>query len=393
MWSPSHTASDAKHTKMMSREESDERAHFKKVIDAFKNYRGDSVDRISRTRDQIKRLPLDQQNMLERHGYLKGLSALETCVELNYVVIQDIIADAAGLFENAQMMGPPIAAANTEIEEGEGDKGNVSRIKPRPKTSVDDIEKVQSTLKQFMRDWSSEGAAERQACYDPILSELVRAFPDGNCRNETRVLVPGAGLGRLAFEIAKLGFNSEGNEFSLFMLVASNFVLNKCKAVNGYKIYPWIHQVSNNLRIDDMTRHISIPDVDPNELIEDSLFSMTAGDFLEVYADVEYAGAFDCIVTCFFIDCAHNINDFIELIHKILKPGGRWINLGPLLYHYADAPGKASIEPSYEVVHNLIKEVGFTFDYEDIGIEATYCQNSLSMLHYKYKCIFFTCIK
>ena len=196
-------------------------------------------------------------------------------------------------------------------------------------------QKVQSTLKQFMRDWSSEGAAERQACYDPILSELVRAFPDGNCRNDTRVLVPGAGLGRLAFEIAKLGFNSEGNEFSLFMLVASNFVLNKCKAVNGYKIYPWIHQVSNNLRIDDMTRHISIPDVDPNELIEDSLFSMTAGDFLEVYADVEYAGAFDCIVTCFFIDCAHNINDFIELIHKILKPGGRWINLGPLLYHYA----------------------------------------------------------
>ena len=63
MWSPSHTASDAKHTKMMSREESDERAHFKKVIDAFKNYRGDSVDRISRTRDQIKRLPLDQQNV------------------------------------------------------------------------------------------------------------------------------------------------------------------------------------------------------------------------------------------------------------------------------------------------------------------------------------------
>ena len=63
MWSPSHTASDAKHTKMMSREESDERAHFKKVIDAFENYRGDSVERISRTRDQIKRLPLDQQNV------------------------------------------------------------------------------------------------------------------------------------------------------------------------------------------------------------------------------------------------------------------------------------------------------------------------------------------
>jgi len=372
----------------------DERAHFKKVIEAFANYKRDSIDRLTRTRDQIKRLPLDQQNMLERHDYQKSLSALETCVELNYAVIQEIIDDAAGIFENAQMMGPPPdVVANAATEEGKGDEGKGDRVKPRARTSVDDMEKVQSTLKQFMRDWSGEGAAERRACYDPIFTELLRAYPDINSRNEVRVLVPGAGLGRLAFEIAKLGFNSEGNEFSLFMLVASNFVLNKCKTVNSYKVYPWIHQITNNLRTGDTTRHISFPDVDPNELIEDSIFSMTAGDFLEVYADVEYAGAFDCIVTCFFIDCAHNIIDFIELIHKILKPGGRWINFGPLLYHFADVPGKASIEPSYDIVHNLIEEVGFTFDHEETGLEATYCQNALSMLHYKYKCVFSTCRK
>ena len=41
------------------------------------------------------------------------------------------------------------------------------------------------------------------------------------------VLVPGAGLGRLAFEIARLGYSCQGNEWSLFMLFASNFVLNK----------------------------------------------------------------------------------------------------------------------------------------------------------------------
>ena len=44
---------------------------------------------------------------------------------------------------------------------------------------------------------------------------------------EVSVLVPGAGLGRLAFEIARRGYTCQGNEFSLFMLFASNFVLNK----------------------------------------------------------------------------------------------------------------------------------------------------------------------
>jgi carnosine N-methyltransferase len=44
---------------------------------------------------------------------------------------------------------------------------------------------------------------------------------------EVQILVPGAGLGRLAFEIAKRGYSCQGNEFSLFMLFASNFVLNK----------------------------------------------------------------------------------------------------------------------------------------------------------------------
>lgn len=44
---------------------------------------------------------------------------------------------------------------------------------------------------------------------------------------DTKILVPGAGLGRLAFEIARRGYTCQGNEFSLFMLFASNFVLNR----------------------------------------------------------------------------------------------------------------------------------------------------------------------
>lgn len=74
-----------------------------------------------------------------------------------------------------------------------------------------------------------------------------------------------------------------------------------------------------------------------------------------------YAGAWDAVVTCFFLDTASNVVEYIEVISKILKEGAVsttnccwlhsylqcsqiskliawqvWINLGPLLYHFAD---------------------------------------------------------
>jgi len=48
---------------------------------------------------------------------------------------------------------------------------------------------------------------ERDACYEPIKDALIRHFantPDED-RLNIRVLVPGTGLGRLSYEVAKLG--------------------------------------------------------------------------------------------------------------------------------------------------------------------------------------------
>lgn len=84
------------------------------------------------------------------------------------------------------------------------------------------------------------------------------------------------------------------------------------------------------------------------------------------------------VVTCFFIDTATNILSYIETIHKILKEGGTWINIGmcfilavigattnmitgPLLYHFEDAPNESSIELSLEEVKRVSKDIGFQF--------------------------------
>lgn len=42
---------------------------------------------------------------------------------------------------------------------------------------MNDMEKVQSTLKQIVRDWSKDGEEERAACYDPIIQEIEANFP------------------------------------------------------------------------------------------------------------------------------------------------------------------------------------------------------------------------
>lgn len=53
------------------------------------------------------------------------------------------------------------------------------------------------------RDWSSQGARERQAVFPTVLDGLQQHF-DGNV-SQKKVLVPGSGTGRLASDIADLG--------------------------------------------------------------------------------------------------------------------------------------------------------------------------------------------
>ncbi len=65
------------------------------------------------------------------------------------------------------------------------------------------------------------------------------------------------------------------------------------------------------------------------------------------------------VVTCFFIDTARNVIDYIEKIWHVLTPGGYWLNLGPLMYHYSNIANENSIELSYEQIRKVIEKIGF----------------------------------
>ncbi|CAO3684472.1 unnamed protein product [Rhizopus microsporus] len=266
----------------------------------------------------------------------------------------------------------------------------------RPPVSPMDMDKVRSTLKQFVRDWSKQGERERKLTYDPIIQELNTLYQHvpADKRGDIRVLVPGAGLGRLAFDIASQGFSCQGNEFSYYMLFGSHFILNRVKEVNEYSIYPFIHSYSNIKSDLDQLSPIKVPDVLPAHLPSTVDFSMVAGDFVEVYGQQENNfEAWDVVVTCFFIDTAKNILEYLEVIHKILKPHGTWINIGPLLYHFEDSStGDTSIEISLEQVKDVAKKMGFEFKKESM-VSTTYTSNPESMLKYVYECAFWTAVK
>jgi carnosine N-methyltransferase len=55
-------------------------------------------------------------------------------------------------------------------------------------------------------------------------------------------------------------------------------------------IYPFIHSFSNLISKQDVLTPISVPDVLPSNLPSNVDFSMTAGEFIEVYSNEEHKG-------------------------------------------------------------------------------------------------------
>jgi carnosine N-methyltransferase len=281
-----------------------------------------------------------------------------------------------------------------------------------------DIDKARSTLRQFYRDWSAEGAAERQACYGPVMraleaEETARRSQGSNTRLEPlKVLVPGAGLGRLVFELCRGGFEVEGNEISYHQLLASSYILNRCERVGQHTVYPWIHTFSNHQTRADHLRGYAIPDIHcATELVRAAQrnikvgsMSMCAADFLCLYSDEAHADAYDAVASVFFLDTAPNLVRYLQTILYCLKPGGVLINIGPLLWHFENnAPGSngqddgdgdndtsgiadpGSFELTDDEVMALVTKVGFQVESRETGLEAPYIQDARSMLQTIYK--------
>ncbi len=354
----------------------EEYRHLRSIVSAFFNYQIDSLRDVTRMERDFKSIGEKYLKKLS-FNYTERIAKLKHAIFQNYTFLIKIADPYKNMFKlykasSGEVLMEPL------IVEGK------------------DIIKMRSTLRLFIRDWAIDGIDERNSTYKPILNELKNYFKHkskNDFENGINVLVPGAGLGRLMYEIAKLGFKSQGNEFSYYMLLCSNYIFNNTTKENEFVIQPLIHSFSNIYNEEAPFKKIMIPDENLAEELsktETGEMSMVAGEFCRVYK--EKINFFDSVVTCYFIDTANNIIEYIETIYNILKIGGLWINFGPLLYHYTDNINEVSIELSWNEVKNIIIGFGFEFTKEE-SVQTTYSADKDSMTHRIYKCIFFTAVK
>lgn len=298
-------------------------------------------------------------------------------------------------------------------------------------TTQNDMDKARSCINQFYRDWSAEGKTEREKCFSPVMKTLEAEYQElqhkraSFHKSNLKVLVPGAGLGRLVFDICQAGFSVEGNEISYHELMASSLILNHTEKAGQFKIAPFALSCSNHLSRTDQFQTFAVPDIHPGTALAieqaskvpaNERMSMSTGDFCVLYSSPEYKDVFDAVATVFFVDTAPNIIRYIEAVRNCLKPGGLWINLGPLLWHQAprgssnnsdndekqndahthDAgigdPG--SVELTNDEVLALVKHLGFEIVREESGtLEIGYISNPKSMLQNLYRPVFWVARK
>ena len=376
-----HTLSFAYQTFL--RNNIDEQSHYNDVCRAYRQYANFAIKQFGLNYpNRIANLPASSQTLLPQHlqyGTPEFHQRLQYCKDAairNQFLLDCILRHA----------GQPISQQKQQLLPL-GDDGVYA--------TEAQLSKVTSVLKSLARDWSVEGTNERNMCYQPILRSVQKYLPPPrksmNHPTNIKICVPGAGVGRLACELAAVGYTVQGNEFSLYMLLASDFILNgpvvsvssAAKADTEGKpaqqqqqqhqpankphplsISPWLLETRNVHNMIDPFRTVQIPDVDPFDMVVSSHlqeatttttkdgsrdagalkapptgvrsdFSMTAGDFRSIYSVDSEANAWDGVASCFFLDASPNIIEYLQTIYHMLKPNGIFINFGPLHWHWS----------------------------------------------------------
>lgn len=159
-----------------------------RALRSFSRYLSLARNELASKRKGLNSLRGRHARIADEIGYGDKLGRFVAAIDTNYKV-----TDAITRF------------ASREDEERGSDVNKISLYGASSWTDdgPTDLARVVEALKHCVRDWSADGADERNRVFAPII-QVLRQVPVAE-RMNTKVLVPGAGLGRLAWEIARMG--------------------------------------------------------------------------------------------------------------------------------------------------------------------------------------------
>jgi len=225
-----------------------------------------------------------------------------------------------------------------------------SMAPPSPPATEQSYDSAAQLLAHLARDWSAAGAAARRKTHRPVLRALRRVQ---RRRRPLRVLVPGAGACRLAWEIARRGHRVEANDESVGMMVAAHSLIARVMPRrDSLTLVPRVRCEAGALSRGPCLEAASVPDA-ATAAVPANL-TLQVADFGGFYA--EQRGRWDVLVTSYFLDTLADPAAAVRRAWELLAPDGVWINVGPLHWHQ---PKLGLLRLSWEELRALLQLSGF----------------------------------
>jgi len=195
------------------------------------------------------------------------------------------------------------------------------------------------------RDWGLPSSPDGE-------NERVLSIVDAVLAKQSlgRTLVLGAGACRLAYDLHRRDSTAETVVLDIepFLFTCAHTI------VRGGTLT--INETNAEVQETEHAAKVWVLSAQHGALTEDR-FQFVIADGLEPPFDNE---EFDTIVTPWFIDVVpSDLRDVISTVHRLLKPGGRWINVGPLSYRPAVPIAHRF---SREEIFDLAARAGFRID-------------------------------
>ncbi|KAF7581122.1 N2227-like family protein [Clavispora lusitaniae] len=321
-----------------------------------------------------------QQKICNDAGYSEKLRAIDSHIALNQKFF-----DALGVAV-AQHYGISYRDYGA-LQSGKGQNTSSSNYR------------VVESLGHFVRDWTD--AREIGPILDYVRAQLDKIVPPGE-EKDTVVVIPGAGLGRVAHEVAchRPFAAVHAVEYSGLMHACHLYMYRDKQATeenadteekesasdsenkkrettsdkstseseNGKKtsnasapssIYPYVHSCSNFLSTEAQLRPVDLTFAARPENLHLSL-----ADFRYFSIPKQSSIKNVVVVSVFFLDTAENLIDYFDAIQSLTHPSGSvqngyWINVGPLKYGSA---AQAELNAT-EIAH-----VRRSFSWKDLDV-------------------------